>query len=143
MRPNFRKLQRGLGIIAAIVILVIMATLGTFIMVLSTTQQVGSALDIDGARAYAAALSGSEWGVAQAVTANNCAFGVVSFGPFNTMTITVSGAVVAAGNGVEAGLGTICRIESTACNQPVGGACPGNTASPNYVERQIIAMPEQ
>ena len=36
MRPRLRKLQRGLGIIAAIVILVIMAVLGTFIVVLST-----------------------------------------------------------------------------------------------------------
>lgn len=141
MRPNFRKLQRGLGIIAAIVILVIMAALGTFIMVLSTTQQVGSALDVDGARAYASALSGSEWGVAQAA-GGNCNFGTVSFGPLNNMAITVSGTAVATGNAVEAGLGTICLVTSTACNQPPGGPCPGNTASPNYVERQIIAMPE-
>lgn len=142
MRPRLQKLQRGLGIIAAIVILVIMAALGTFIMVLSTTQQYGSALDVDGARAYASALSGSEWGVAQAL-AGNCNFGVASFGPFNNMTITVTGAVVATGNAVEAGLGAICLVTATACNLPAGGACPGNTASPNYVERQIIALPER
>ena len=118
-----------------------MAVLGTFIVVLSTTQQYGSALDVDGARAYASALSGSEWGVARAL-GGNCNFGTVSFGPLNNMNITVTGAVVVTGDAVEAGLGTICRVTAVACNQPANGACPGNTASPNYVERQIIALPE-
>lgn len=138
------KLQRGFGVIAAIVILVILAVLGTFIMVLSTTQQMGSALDVDGARAYAAAMSGSEWGVFQAIGNNNCAFGTVTLvAPINGMTVTVSGAVVAAGNTVEAGLGTLCMVSSVACNQPLGGACPGNPSTPTYVERQIMALPER
>ena len=137
------RLQRGFGVIAAIVILVIMAFLATFILVLSNAQQHDAALDMQGARAYAAAMSGSEWGVSQAVTGNNCAFGTQSMGPINGMTVTVNGAVAAAGDGQEAGLGTICRIVSTACNLPVAGACPGNNASPAYVERVVIALPER
>jgi MSHA biogenesis protein MshP len=136
--------QRGFGVIAAIVILVIMAILATFILVLSNNQQHDAALDLDGARAYAAAMSGSEWGVARAAgPAPNCAFGAQNMGPINGMTVTVTGAVAAAGDALEAGLGTICLIRSTACNLPVGGACPGNTASPTYIERQIIALPER
>lgn len=137
------RLQRGFGVIAAIVILVIIAILATFILVLSNNQQHDAALDLDGARAYAAAMSGSEWGVAQAVRGGLCPIPATNFGLINNMTVTVTGVVVAAGDAVEAGLGTICLITSTACNLPVGGACPGNTASPTYVERQIIALPER
>ncbi len=138
------KTQQGFGMVAAIVILVILAVLGTFIVVLSTTQQKGAALDVDSARAYAAAMSGSEWGVQRAVIGNNCGFGTQTLGTqVNGMTITVTGAVAATGNLVEAGLGTICMVTSVACNLPVGNACPGDVGNPNYVERSIVAMPER
>ena len=138
------RLQRGFGVIAAIVILVILSILATFILVLSSNQQHDVALDFDGARAYAAAMSGSEWGVAQAAgVAGVCPIPATNLGPINNMTVTVTGVVVAAGPALEAGLGTICLITSTACNLPVGGPCPGNTASPTYIERQIIALPER
>ena len=39
---------------------------------LSTTQHLGSALDIQGARAYLAARTGIEWGLHKALVAASC-----------------------------------------------------------------------
>lgn len=60
---------RGFTLISAIVILVVLAAFGAAIMALSATQHVGSALDIEGARAYQAARSGMEWGLYQRLEA--------------------------------------------------------------------------
>lgn len=138
------KRQRGFGMVAAIVILLMMAILGAFIVTLSTSQQHGSVLDVQGERAYAAAASGAEWGLGQAIANGNCTFGVVTLAqPINGMAVTVSGVVAAAGPAVEVGMGTICRITSTACNLPAAnGSCPGVAAAAGYVERQVIALPE-
>ena len=45
MRPD-RSLQHGFGVIAAIVILVIFSGLSAFIVSMSTSQQLGNALDV-------------------------------------------------------------------------------------------------
>ena len=50
-----RQRQRGLGVIAAIVVLVILAALAAGMVAFSTSQQVASALDIQSARAWQAA----------------------------------------------------------------------------------------
>lgn len=68
MRDN-RITQRGFAMVTAVFILVVLAALGAFILTVSSTQQAGSALDIQGARAYQAARAGIEWGVFQ-VTRN-------------------------------------------------------------------------
>ena len=67
--------QRGFSIVAAIFILVVLAALGAFMVTISTNQAIGSALDIQGSRAYQAARSGIEWGVykVQATAAYNFA----------------------------------------------------------------------
>lgn len=58
-------MQRGFTIVSAIFILVVLAALGAFIVTITTTQQISSALDVQGSRAYQAARSGIEWGVYQ------------------------------------------------------------------------------
>ena len=113
--------------------------LGGFIATVSTTQHVGSALDVTGARAYQAARAGTEWGVAQAINASSCV-GSSNIGAFNGVSITVLCTPVVAD---EAGLGAIFSIEAIACNQPVAGACPGAAATPNYVERRLAALVER
>jgi MSHA biogenesis protein MshP len=136
MRP---KLEHGFGTIAAIVILVILAVLGVFITRLSTSQNIGSGLDVNGSQAYAAAMSGSEWGIFQALINGACAATTTLPQTINGMAVTVTCQSVAAGNTVEAGLRTIFLITSTACNQ---AACPGNVSAPNYIERRVVALPE-
>jgi len=134
-----RQSQRGFAIVSAIFILVVLAALGGFIATVSTTQHVGSALDVTGARAYQAARAGTEWGVAQALNASSCVASS-NIGTFNGVSITVLCTQVVAD---EAGLGAIYSIEAIACNSPVAGACPGAAATANYVERRLAALVER
>jgi len=138
MRPDR---QRGFTVVTAIFLLVVLAALGGFIATISTTQHIGSALDVSGARAYQAARSGTEWGLSQAINASSCA-GSSDIGTVDTMTVTVTCGTAATGSTVEAGLGSIYSITATACNIPAGTTCPGTVTSPNYVERRITVLVE-
>jgi MSHA biogenesis protein MshP len=55
------RLQRGVSIITAIFLLVILALLGTMMVTFMTAQQHSSAMDVRGALAYQAARTGIEW----------------------------------------------------------------------------------
>ncbi|HLA33875.1 MAG TPA: hypothetical protein VJ001_03305, partial [Rhodocyclaceae bacterium] len=68
------KFQRGFSILAAIFILVVLASLGGFILSVSSTQHLSQAQDILGSRAQLAARSGIEWGSYQAIRAPGGAF---------------------------------------------------------------------
>ena len=52
---------RGFSLPTAIFLLVILALLGAFMVSMSTTQNITSAQDLQGSRAYRAARSGIEW----------------------------------------------------------------------------------
>lgn len=56
--------QRGFAAIAAIFLVVVLAALGGFMVTFSNTQQLTSAQDFQGTRAYWAARSGLEWAIA-------------------------------------------------------------------------------
>ncbi len=93
MTPHFARLRaasRGFAIVSAIFILVVLAALGAFIVNVSTSQHVGSALDIQGVRAYQAARAGVEWGIyqVQATPAYNFSYGTpaVAVGSANPNT---------------------------------------------------------
>lgn len=148
--------QRGFTIVSAIFILVVLAALGAFIAVVSTTQQVGSAMDVQGARAYQAARAGIEWGAYQvwannatrngAGASNSCGFANASFGfpaaaaTLSGFTVTVSCTRTPDPAGAANGGPAVYSITAVACNMPVGGppaACPGAAGSANYVERRI------
>lgn len=137
--PDRRK-QEGFAIVSAIFILVALAVLGAFIAAVSSMQHVGSALDVQGAQAYQAARSGTEWGVRQALD-GSCA--AANIGPLNGFTISVNCNRVASGDAVETGLIELFEIRATACNQPIAGACPGTVAANGYVERQISVVGER
>lgn len=63
------KIQHGFAIVSAIFLLVVLALLGAFMVTFSNTQHLTSAQDIQGSRAYWAARTGLEWGVASTVAA--------------------------------------------------------------------------
>jgi len=65
--------QNGFALISAVVLIVVFALLGTAIISLSTSQQIGSARDLFGSRAYFAAKAGIEWGAYQALQSGGCA----------------------------------------------------------------------
>lgn len=58
-----RSAQTGFAAIAAIVIVVLLAALGGFMVSISNTQQLSSSQDVQGSRAYWAARAGLEWAV--------------------------------------------------------------------------------
>jgi MSHA biogenesis protein MshP len=155
MRPLAKRV-RGFAIVSAIFILIVLAALGAFIVTISTNQQIGSALDVQGVRAYQAARAGVEWGVFQVQSTAAYNFGYTStdanlrkcpggvspstdsFTPgaatLTAFTITVACTETIDGSGGP----SIYRITATACSQPDGGACP-NTNNPGslYIERRL------
>jgi len=60
---NAHPHQSGFAAIAAIFLVVVLAALGAFMLTFSNTQQLTSAQDIQGSRAYWAARAGLEWAV--------------------------------------------------------------------------------
>lgn len=151
MRPLAKRVC-GFAIVSAIFILVVLAALGAFIVNVSTTQQIGSALDVQGVRAYQAARAGVEWGLYQVQASPAYNFGYTSTDPntracsasptsfvltgaaFSGLTVTVT----CAANADASSGPTIYDIAATACNQPDAGACP-NTTNPGalYIERRL------
>ena len=65
MCPESVKRHSGFSLVTAIFLLVILASLGAFIVTISGVQQTSSALDMQGSRAYQAARAGIEWGTYQ------------------------------------------------------------------------------
>ena len=61
----------GFALPSAIFLLVILAGLAAFMVNFSTTQNITSAQDVQGARAYHAARSGTEWGLYQVLDPTN------------------------------------------------------------------------
>lgn len=149
---------RGFAILSAIFILVVLAALGAFILNISSGQQVGSALDVQGVRAYQAARAGIEWGVYQvqtsvgyrhgydcpsADTGSQCenrracpadsSFDVFGFSVTVTCTRTpVDDTPANNPNSSPA----VYQMVSTAC-LPSGGACPNASPGPLYIERRL------
>jgi MSHA biogenesis protein MshP len=156
-QPHVRP--RGFAIVSAIFILVVLGALGAFIVSVSTNQHVGSALDIQGVRAYHAARAGIEWGIyrVRSTAAYNFSYGPgpgpvgtaspntracpaspTSFVPaaptLGGFTITVTCLALLDPSGGP----TTYTIVSTACNRPAAGACP-NITNPgtDYIERRL------
>ncbi len=55
--------QRGFAAIAAVFLVVVLAAFGAFMLSFSNTQQLNSAQDVQGSRAYWAARAGLEWAI--------------------------------------------------------------------------------
>ena len=136
------KRERGLSLITAIFLLVLLAGLGAALVSISTTSQNESALDLMGARAYQAARSGVEWGLYQANITSSCAASTNLTFPAAATTlgssaptpfaVTVTCATTIDGSGGP----TVRTITASACNKPAAGVCPG-TPGLNYVERRL------
>ena len=148
------KHLRGFVLVSAIFILVVLAALGAFIMNISINQHIGSALDVQGVRAYQAARSGLEWGLYQieSTPAYNFSYGsgTLSIGaaspnaracpaspissynpPASTMAgLTVTVTCEATLDGANKGP-TVFVLTATACNQPMAGLTADTIVCPN------------
>lgn len=155
----------GFALPAAILLLVVFSALGAFLVNISTQQQVGSAEDVLGERAYQAAYAGMEWvryqvwntGACPASTTWNGSAGnssSQSFAGSATLTpfyATVECRTVAATD--LAGVPTsVFEVRVTACNRPAAaeprcapadpaaGNANASSATLGYVERQLTGL---
>ena len=159
-RHRARRLspQRGLGAVMAIVVLVILAGLAAAMLKFGTAQQLTSAQDVQSARAWSAARSGTEWGLYQALVAGNCSTAGVfphtlnlsaDTGFWVTVSCSEANPPATPYNEGESQSGTpvqvrVYTIEAIACSAPTAAStCPNDAAatSPGYVERarRVIA----
>lgn len=127
--------QSGFALVSAIFILVILAGLGGAMVMLSGTQQVAIAAEIQSARALQAARAGIEWGAYQALkvpgfscvgTPFTLSFGGTDLAPFITIVSCAASTHSEAGN-------TITMFAFTA------NATHGTLNTPDYVAREVSA----
>ncbi len=133
-----RRTQQGFSVVTAIFLLVVLAFLGTAMVMFSVNQQQTDTMDVMGARAYQAARAGVDWGAYQ-VLRNPAGISCPVGGAVNGVTMpagsTLSGFTVNVScwsyAPVSEGANTVTmyRLLSTATQGTVG--------SPGYVERQM------
>ena len=140
--------QRGFTMVSALFILVVLAALGAALAQISLRQQLGSAIDIESARALQAARGGLEWAAfevlrnpAPPAAAPGC-FGSSSFALAGLagFTVTVSCTRTPGSGTVSDGATALAffTLVANACNAPSAGACPtSGTPQSTYVERQL------
>ncbi|MBP6850620.1 MAG: hypothetical protein KA164_03400 [Rhodoferax sp.] len=123
----------GFATIVALFLLVVLAALGAFMVSISTSQQVGSAQDVQGTRAYWAARAGLEWGIGS-LTASPGACPTPP-APFTVEGFTLS--VSCSSASFDEG-GTARVVYSLTSRASLGGAA-GSLA---FVERSVSAAVE-
>ena len=128
MHAPQRPKESGFAAVAAIFLVVTLAALGGFMVSISNTQQLTSAQDVQGIRAYWAARGGIEWVVSSAKAASAC--------PAASTTLTLDGFSVVA----------TCAVASYsegAASYKVfrlgAQASSGTAGATGYVERSISA----
>jgi MSHA biogenesis protein MshP len=154
--PVASRVESGFVLPSAIFLLVMLAALGAYMVSLSRTSHLTSALDVQGVRAYQAARAGMEWGAHRVLDPNNslnpatCSPTVMpacpaspthlaglpgSLAPFTvTVTCTMTADTTEGNRNVR-----VFTLVAEACNQPVAGACPNPAPAGDYVNRQLLA----
>lgn len=140
---RLKRRARGVGLVAALTVLIILAAISVAVISFNTSQQASISLDEQQTRAYLAARSGIEWALINwrktgaSPLCNGGASASFAMPPGTSLsrfTVTVSCLQDNAAPGM-------IRLRANACNFPTAGACPaaGNPPSPDYVEREVIA----
>lgn len=141
---NKMRLQRGVGLVTAIFLLVILSALAVALLSIATASQSAAALDVQGARAYQAARAGIEWGLYQNLrtASRRCdasySFAMPAASSLNGFIVTVTCARQRDLNPGDPAALDRWLITATACNlQAPGGSCPNASNSTDYVQRRI------
>lgn len=136
-----RSRQAGVGLVTAIFLLVVLAGLGVASVTLFTSQQAGSNLDIEGAKAYQAARAGIEWGLYEQLRHDRCAgssFGFPATSVLGSFRVTVQCELIEDLKNASNEPLKRWRIAAVACNQPVNGGCAeAANNNPDYVRREL------
>lgn len=140
--------HRGFTLLSLTFVLVVLTALGAALASIGIRQQLGSAAEVDAARALQAARAGLEWGAFQVLrnpappAAAPACFATSSFSPagLGSFTVTVSCTRTPASGTVADGSSTLVfyQLVANACNGPTAGACPASgTPDRSYAERQL------
>lgn len=130
--PHF--VQSGFAAIAAIFLVVVLAAFGAFMVSVSNTQQLNSAQDVQGSRAYWVARAGLEWAIAsQGVGTTTCFGGATPPTALEGFTLTISCAL----SSYTEGATTVRIFRHTAV------ASTGTVGSVGFVERSVSASVER
>ncbi len=144
-RPNGAA---GFTLLSLTFVLVVLTALGAALASIAVRQQLGSAAEVDAARALQAAKAGLEWGAFQVLrspappaAAPGC-FAATSFSPagLDSFTVTVSCTRTPGSGTVSDGGASLVfyQLVANACNGPSSGACPASgTPGRTYAERQL------
>ena len=141
-----RSRARGVSLVTAVFLLVVLAGLAAAIVRVLVVQQATASMDMLGVQAYQAARSGLDWGVYQqlrvqppsvACFASPQTFAMPAAGTLRNFTVTVT-CTAKVGNTVG---DTTNRwtVAAVACNQPGAAGCPNNTTNVEYVQRRVQA----
>lgn len=148
MKKTMLRKSSGVALVTAIFLLLVLAGLGVAVVSLTTTERTASTQDEQGARAYLAAKAGIEWALFRQLQGGGlgCPTAVTFAMPRGTtlsaFTVTVTCDTPSTGFGTAAPDGTAGHftLQSTACNGPLGTACPAPTNSPDYIQRVVRAQ---
>lgn len=139
--------SRGVSLITAVFLVVVLAGLSAAIVGVFTAQQNSALLDIMGVRADQAARSGLEWGLHRQLrvmppsvacfSATSVTFAMPADTAMNGFSVTVS---CSAGANVAGNTTNRWTITSVACNRPSATGCPNASADPDYIQRRVQAQ---
>ena len=149
LRALARARSRGVSLLTAVFLLVVLASLSAALVSVFGVQQAGTVLDVTGVRADQAARSGLEWGLYRQLrvqptvpsvacfTPSPVTFALPSDGSLAGFSVTVS--CVAGADNLAGNTTNRWSITAVACNQPGAGVCPNPNPSPEYVQRRVQA----
>jgi MSHA biogenesis protein MshP len=142
----------GFAAIAAIFLVVVLAALGAFMLTFSNTQQLSSAKDVQGSRAYWAARAGLEWGIGSVVASASspapCPVLPVPATPSSlpSASSTLLPLTLEGGFSVTVTCNRVDYIEGSASRsifQFTAVAATGATGSIGFIERSLSASLER
>lgn len=129
IKPPLR--ERGMAMVAALFLLVVLATLGVVAVRLSAVQHHTVSLTIQAARAFQAAQSGIEYAGYRALVAGSCSNTSFTYSEGGLAGITVDVSCAASAHGEGAGITNIYALQAFASS--------GLYGTPDYVSRRIQA----
>jgi MSHA biogenesis protein MshP len=132
--------QGGFAAIAAIFLVVILAALGGFMLTFSNTQQLTSARDVQGSRAYWAARAGLEWAVVALPAAPALCTKPVAAPPTPIEGFTIA---INCSRSIYADTGAASGVAPTTIFQMTVTASTGTVGSIAYADRSVTASVEQ
>lgn len=125
MSIGARTSQKGVALITAIFVLVVLAALGVYMVTISTTQHYTALYGLQGARAYQAAEAGLEWGAYRVINDHVC------FTP-NPGTFNVNSGAFAGGYSVSVQCSITSHQEKSDIFNIFRLTATGQTQSPTY-----------